>query len=215
MAATKAVRAVVVMRTPWNRGWTADTRVTARMAAAGKTAPKIARRIPMIVAARTAMIPSTMTVEPMIAASSGTNSWAKYISGYNLRRKREKHFTRAGGAGIGGLELGLEMRRVDRFRIGGPHAQRRLESYGGREAADKAGSSKAASTEMMTMTTTSSISVNALRGFLTSVAPRSTTLRHDFSGNFPDGWLFIGRGFFGNHAPPAFATGYGNVTAVL
>ena len=159
----------------------------------------------------------------------------------DLRRKREKHFTRAGRAGIEGLELGLEMRRVDRFGIGGPYAQCRLESHGGRKAfhrrqrpwfgvisrpaargtggwaavdavataasmlletarllaADKAGSSKAASTEMMTITTSSSMSVNALRSFSGSGAGRlERTGLHDFLRDFVDGW-FIGEGVFG------------------
>jgi hypothetical protein len=39
MAATKVARAVLVMRTPWSRGWMAEMRVTARMAVAGRTTP--------------------------------------------------------------------------------------------------------------------------------------------------------------------------------
>src|SRR4051794_37908539 len=66
-------------------------------------------------------------------------------------------------------------------------------------AADNAGRSRAARTEMMTMTTSSSRRVNAPRRLVPRAARRPDRVGDDSSGNFRMGLLFIGRRSFENH----------------
>jgi len=82
MATMKNNSPVPVMSSPCSRVWIAATMVRASTMTAGKTMPSSASDARIMVRERMAMMRMTMAEERKMAALSGMNSCAKYISGY-------------------------------------------------------------------------------------------------------------------------------------